>query len=80
MPWGHEVRQELSSEETEIIVDAVCNKYCVCFSRYKKARFEKEAFAGRNARDSPSCSFDSCSLPVTHSCTTTSWGWVQFAC
>jgi hypothetical protein len=36
MPWGHEIRQELSSEEEEILVDAVYNKHCVCFIRYKK--------------------------------------------
>jgi len=36
MPWGREVRQELSREEEKTLTDAVYNKYCVCFSRYKK--------------------------------------------
>ncbi len=37
MVWGCEIRQELSSEEENALVDAVYNKYCACFSRYKKA-------------------------------------------
>ena len=36
MPWGREIRQELSPEEESTLVDAVYNKYRVCFSRYKK--------------------------------------------
>jgi len=36
MPWGHEIRQELSPEEKNVLIDAVYNKYCACFSRYKK--------------------------------------------
>lgn len=36
MVWGREIRQELSSEEEDTLVDAVYNKYCACFSRYKK--------------------------------------------
>ena len=36
MPWGHEIRQELSREEEDALIDAVYNKYCVCFSSHKK--------------------------------------------
>ena len=36
MPWGREVRQELSGEEKVALTDAVYTKYCVCFSKYKK--------------------------------------------
>ena len=36
MSWGHEIRQKLSPEEESALVDAVYNKYCACFSRYKK--------------------------------------------
>ena len=36
MSWGHEIRQDLSLEEKSALIDAIYNKYCVCFSRYKK--------------------------------------------
>jgi hypothetical protein len=36
MSWGKEARQELNAEEETILVDAVYNKHCACFSRYKK--------------------------------------------
>ena len=36
MPWGHEIRQELSREEDDTLIDAVYNRYCVCFSSRKK--------------------------------------------
>ena len=36
MPWGHEIRQELTREEEDALIGAIYSKYCVCFSSHKK--------------------------------------------
>jgi hypothetical protein len=36
MPWGREVRQELSHVEEDVLRDAVCDRYCACFSTHRK--------------------------------------------